>query len=219
MTAAHQAQRLFAFAQAAHYASRAIDLAGEGDPRRSHLLFALAAAQGDLAQADAFSETAAAAAAGFVADDDLESAARVENLTASELWSFGRRDEAHAAAERALALVRDLPVSPTTAAALDGLSRLLMLAARYDEAIDVATSGLDAARQLGDSRSEASLLVTLGTARNQAGPRDLRELELGADIADRLTLPLEYTRGHNNMAELLLEDGDVDGAATTWGWR
>ena len=89
-----------------------------------------------------------------------------------------------------------------------------MLAARYDEAIDLAMSGLAAARQFGDLRSEASLLITLGTARNQAGPRDLRELEEGADIADRLNLPLEYTRGHNNIAELLLEDGDIEGAAT-----
>ena len=213
LAAAQQSQRLFAFTQAAHYASRALDLAGDGDPRRPQLLFALASAQGDLAQADAFSATAAQAAAGFIADGDLESAARVEILTASELWSFGRRDEADAAAERALALVRDLPVSRTTAAALDGRARLLMLASRYEEAIDLATSGLAAARQFRDPRSEASLLITLGTARNQASPRDLRELEEGADIADRLNLPLEYTRGHNNIAELLLEDGDIEGAA------
>ena len=75
-------------------------------------------------------------------------------------------------------------------------------------------SGLAAARQFSDPRSEASLLITLGTARNQASPRDLRELEEGAEIADRLNLPLEYTRGHNNIAELLLEDGDIEGAAT-----
>ena len=217
LAAAQQSHRLFAFTQAAHYASRALDLAGDGDHRRSELLFALASAQGDLAQVDAFSETAAQAAAGYVTAGDLESAARVENLTAGELWSFGRRDEANAAAERALALVRDLPVSRTTAAALDGRSRLLMLAARYDEAIDLATSGLAAARQFGDARSEASLLITLGTARNQVGPRDLGELEDGADIADRLNLPLEYTRGHNNIAELLLEDGDIAGAATQVG--
>ena len=214
LAAAQQSQRLFAFTQAAHYASRALDLAGDGDPRRPQLLFALASAQGDLAQADAFSATAAQAAAGFIADGDLESAARVEILTASELWSFGRRDEADAAAERALALVRDLPVSRTTAAALDGRARLLMLASRYEEAIDLAMSGLAAARQFSDPRSEASLLITLGTARNQASPRDLRELEEGAEIADRLNLPLEYTRGHNNIAELLLEDGDIEGAAT-----
>jgi class 3 adenylate cyclase/tetratricopeptide (TPR) repeat protein len=214
LAAAEQALRLFGFTQAAQYASRALDLAGHEDPRRPRILLALASAQGDLAQVDAFSQTAAQAAAGFVADGDLESAARVENLTAAELWSFGRRDEAHAAAERALALVHDLPVSPTTAAALDGRSRLLMLAARDAEAIALATPGLAAARQFDDRRSEASLLITLGTARSQAGPRDFAELEEGADIADRLNLPLEYTRGHNNIAELLFEDGDIRGAAT-----
>ena len=89
LAAAQQSQRLFAFTQAAHYASRALDLAGDGDHRRPELLFALASAQGDLAQVDAFSETAAQAAAGYVTAGHLESAARVENLTARELWSSG----------------------------------------------------------------------------------------------------------------------------------
>jgi tetratricopeptide (TPR) repeat protein len=212
LAAAQQALRLFGFGQAAQYASRALDLAGERDPRRPSLFLALASAQGDLAQADAFSENAAMAAAGFVAAGDLESAARVENLTARELWNFGRRDDAHDASERALALLRNLPTSRTTAAALDGRSRLLMLAGRHDEAIAVATSGLAAARKFDDPRSEASLLITLGTARNLAGARSLRDLEVGADLADRLNLPLEYTRGHNNMAELLSEEGDIRGA-------
>ena len=93
LAAAQQSHRLFAFTQAVHYASRALDLAGDGDHRRSELLFALASAQGDLAQVDAFSETAAQAAAGYVTAGDLESAARVENLTARravELRAPGR---------------------------------------------------------------------------------------------------------------------------------
>ena len=213
LAAARQAQRLFAFTHAARYASRALDLVTPDDARRPELLLELASAHGNLAEVDAFSETAAQAAAGFVMAGDRESAARVENLAARELWSFGRRDEAHAAADRALDLVRDLPVSRTTAAALDGRSRLFMLGARYEEAISLATSGLAAAREFDDARSEASLLITLGTARNQTSPRDLHELEAGAEIADRLNLPLEYTRGHNNIAELLFEDGDIAGAA------
>jgi tetratricopeptide (TPR) repeat protein len=210
--AAQQAQRLFAFAHVVEYASRALDLAADADSRRPHLLFALATAQGDLAQVDAFTENASRAAAGFVAAGDVESAVQVENRTASELWNFGRRDEAHAAAARAQALMHGRPPSPSTAAALDGRSRLLMLAGSYSEAITAATSGLSAAREFDDLRSEASLLITLGTARNLSGTRDLGELEEGAEIADRLTLPLEYTRAHNNIAELLSEDGDIDTA-------
>ena len=41
-----------------------------------------------------------------------EIAARAETLAADWLWNFGRRDDARAAAERALAHVRDAPPSP-----------------------------------------------------------------------------------------------------------
>jgi tetratricopeptide (TPR) repeat protein len=38
------------------------------------------------------------------------------------------------------------------------------------------------------------------------------ELEQGGAIADRLNIPREYTRAHNNIAEQLIVDGDFGGA-------
>jgi class 3 adenylate cyclase/tetratricopeptide (TPR) repeat protein len=213
LSATQRAVHLFSFSPAARYASRALELVAEGDPRRPALLFALASAEGDLALGDAFAGHIADAAAGFLALGDRESAVRAETLAATELWSFGQTDAARAAAERALALVRDLPASRTTTAALGAHARLMMLASDSAGAIDVATTALAAARRFGDERLEASILITLGTARkNLTGERTIGELEEGVAIADRLNIPIDYTRGHNNIAELLTEAGDLHGA-------
>src|SRR5437763_304765 len=72
--------------------------------------------------------------------------------------------------------------------------------------------GLDAVRELGDEGLEANLLITIGTARNELGGEGIGELEQGVAIADRLNIPREYTRGHNNAAEELVVIGDLRGA-------
>ena len=152
------------------------------------------------------------AAVAFCALDDRASAAEAETLSASWLWNFGRRDEARAAAERALALVGDAGVSREQVAALAVHSRLLMLGSEYQESIEVGTVGLDAARQLGEKVIEANLLITMGTARNRLGQDGMPDLERGAEMSDRLNIPREYTRAHNNIAEQLIVDADFSGA-------
>jgi class 3 adenylate cyclase/tetratricopeptide (TPR) repeat protein len=211
IAAAQRAEKLFAFAQVERYASRALALASEDDARRPMALLALAAAEAELGNAE-FHQHATEAALAFRALDDRASAAEAETLSASWLWNFGRRDEARAAAERALALVGDEGVSKEQAAALAVHSRLLMLGSQYQESIDVGIVGLDAARQLGEEGLEANLLITMGTARNRLSQDGMPDLEQGGAMADRLNLPREYTRAHNNVAEQLIVDGDFSGA-------
>ena len=211
LTAAELAQRLFAFSQVIRYASRALELCADADPRRPVALLALARAEAELGEFE-FSRHTAEAAEGFIALGDRESAATAENLAANWLWNLGDRDGAHAAAERALALVGDSTASQAKVAALAAYARLLMLSGHFSESIDTATKGLAPARELGDAASEASLLIAIGSARSGVNKEGLDELERGVAIADRLNLPREFTRGHNNVAELLVRNGDLSGA-------
>ena len=87
-----------------------------------------------------------------------------------------------------------------------------MLGGSYEEAIVVGTAGLETARELGAEEIEASVLITLGTASDALNRSGFDELEQGIAIADRLNIPREFTRGHNNVAEQLVVRGDITGA-------
>ena len=147
LTAARRALILFAFSQAERYAARALELCPEDDARRPAVLFTLALAEAELGKAG-FGDRAAEAANAFAALGDLESAARAETMAATWLWNFGQRDEAHAAARRAIALVADASLSSVRPEALAAHARLLMLDGEYREAVEVAAAGLEAARKL-----------------------------------------------------------------------
>ncbi len=207
IAAADRAQKLFAYSQVERYASRALELCSDGDPRRPVALLALVLADANLGKLE-FRDRAVEAADAFIALGDRESAARAEAFAADWLWNFGLRDDAHAAAERALALVRDAAVSSVKAEALAAHARLLMLGGQYPEAIDTASAGLAAAKQLCDEGLEANLLITIGSARHGLGEDGLPEIEQGLAIADRLNIPREITRGHNNAAQQLIVRGE-----------
>ena len=216
LTAARRALILFAFSQAERYAARALELCPEDDARRPAVLFTLALAEAELGKAG-FGDRAAEAANAFAALGDLESAARAETMAATWLWNFGQRDEAHAAARRAIALVEDASLSSVRPEALAAHARLLMLNGEYREAVEVAAAGLEAARKCGAEGTEGSLLITLGTARNGLGEGGIEDLEAGIAIVDRLNIPREFTRGHNNLAEQFVVEGDVAKAERHYG--
>ena len=186
------------------------------DARRADALSTLAQAEAELGK-PGFRERAAQTAEAFVALGDLESAARAETIAATWLWNFGERDEAHAAAKRAIALVQGEELSSVKPDALSAHARLLMLNGEYSESVVVATAGLAAARELGAEGIEGSLLITLGTARNGLGEGGLTELEEGIAIVDRLNIPREFTRGQNNLAEQFVVDGDIAEAERHYG--
>ncbi len=141
---------------------------------------------------------------GFLALGDPESAAEAEVLCSGWMWNVGRGDEAHAATQRALALLAGREPSREQAAALIERSRLLMLAGRRLEATEAGVEGLELAERFGDERLQARALVTLGAARNSE--EDFRR---GIAIAERCNSFLEYMRGQNNLAENFIQTGDL----------
>jgi len=209
LDSAQRALGLYAVAQAERHAARALGLLRRDDPRRPHAELALATAEFELGSGDPVTR-ALEAAKRFQGFGDVESAAEAETAVATWLWQFGRGDEAAAASERALSLVADAPSSRAKARTLVERARLLMLSARSEEAIEVGRPALAVAEECGAETLQASVLVTIGTARLQLGEDGVPELERGIEIAERTNAVLEYQRGYNNWGEDLWAQGRLE---------
>ena len=210
LEAADHAQKLSAFTRAERHALAALGLAREDDARRGRALLARATAQGELGNPECV-EHALEAVRLFAALGEVEHAARAETAAANWLWNYGRPADAHAAAERAFQLVADED-SEEKAAALATRARLLMLAGRARESVEVGREGLQIAERLGLEEAQASILITIGTARNAFGEEGWSDLERGIEIAGSLHGEREFTRGHNNLAEHKFGQGELDEA-------
>jgi class 3 adenylate cyclase/tetratricopeptide (TPR) repeat protein len=210
--AIERALRLNAFARAQQYATTLLGLLDSDDPRRARALLMLAVAESDLGE-PATAEHGTDAAQAFAAQGDIMGAAEAETFLANAFWQVSRRDDAHAAAARAIDLLRDEPPSRAKAAAFGERSRLAMLAGNSQEAIDVGLVALELARQFADERLEARALITVGTARGHSGEEDNASLTRGIEIAERANAMTEYVRGMNNLAQGRLVAGDTAGTA------
>jgi len=214
--AVERAASLFALAQAERFAAKALELAPEASIPWARAQFWLAYAEhhGGKTSAEA---RAAAAATAFRERGDLEAAAEAEMLSALCFWHIGRGDEADAASERALALVRDAPESSAKAAVLVERSRLLMLRARYREAIELGREGLALAEQLGLVRLQISALVNVGTALSGSGDDGIPELERAILLGRGGSAPTETQRAYNNLAEERVAEGRLSVAFRLYG--
>jgi class 3 adenylate cyclase len=201
--AVDRALALSAMSEAARYATALLELLAADDPRRPRALLSLARAE-FVGGYDGSIEKAQQAVEGFLALGDTESAADAEVLSANWMWNVGRRNDAHAASERALELVAGRPPSWAKAAALVERSRLLMIAGSFVESTEAGLEGLALAEQFGDEVLQARALITLGAARNSDD-----DLLRGIELADRANSFLESFRGKNNLGEALLERGEL----------
>jgi class 3 adenylate cyclase/tetratricopeptide (TPR) repeat protein len=206
--ATERALRLSAFGRGEQYATTLLELLPTDDPRTARAMLALGAAEYDLGKGDPI-RRGLEAVDGFTAVGDPESAAEAESSVASWAWHLGRRDDAYAASERALQLVADGPPTLARARALTERARLLMLAGRSEEAIDVGRSGLEIARRFDDAALQARALITIGTARDHRGEDGMVDLREGIALADEINAALEVQRGRNNLAEQHLGRGEL----------
>ena len=204
--AAERAASLFAFAQLERFAAKALELAEEGSIAWARAQFWLATAEINLGSGAA-DVHAAAAAESFRAHGDVEAAAEAEMLVSLSAWQLGRGDDAEAAENRAIALVRDAPVSRVKAAVLVDHSRQLMLRGRFREAIDLGREGLALAEQLGITRLEVAALVNVGTALTGLGMGGIAELERAVELGRGGVAPREVQRAYNNLAEDAISNG------------
>ncbi len=146
----------------------------------------------------------------LLSNGDVENAAEAEVLAALTWWLQGNREQADAHIDRAFDLVRELPPSPAKAKVLVERARLLMLAGEQLRAIEAGEEALAMAEAFGLERLQASVLVTVGTARGNSGDleRGIAQLQRGLDLAVRLKEPQHVQRGYNNLAQLRSKNGE-----------
>jgi len=150
------------------------------------------------------------AVAALVEVGDLEGAAVGELWSARSSWYAGLRDDADAHADRALELLADAPPSEAKVGALAERARLLMLRGDHPRSTELATQGLELARELGLGRLEASLLITRGTCALGDDTND--DLSRGVELAERVKDLDQLYRGLNNLAEAAIRRGDLAAA-------
>jgi tetratricopeptide (TPR) repeat protein len=140
----------------------------------------------------------------FLAAGDTEHAAEAEMALCRMTWTRGEGSASGDHRERALELVTAQAPSRTKAYVLAEGCRQLMLAYEWDRAREVGREALALAESLGLERFRASVLITMGSAGGGAS-----EIEQGLEIAKQVNDIMQITRGYNNLAEALLEAGDL----------
>ena len=204
--AGDRASALNAYARAARFYERALDLIPADDPRRGRLLLVLGRSLW-LAEARGENELVAASEALLVASD-REGAAEAEALLVDGYWSRGQRERAAAHLERASALVDALEPSPTKASTLCMLARSAGRASDHTGAARIARDALALAESLELEEARASALVSLGVARLELGEDEngFADLEESIRLARSVGSP-EAIRGNTSLAHQLRHRG------------
>ena len=173
--AGERASSLSAYASAADFFDRALELTASDDPARPRLL--LDRVQARVPTAEATPADAAEALEALRAAGDAEGVAQAATLAARIAWTAGDRRSADASMALALAAVADRPASPEKLGAMTAQSSFHMLAGRFEDSIRARDGGAAArrgARPRGTAGAPAhgSRLCALRSRRRRRGRRD-----------------------------------------------
>jgi predicted ATPase/class 3 adenylate cyclase len=205
--AGERALALNAYAAAARQFRAALDLCTSDAPERPRLLLRLAHARWVTEAAG--EEELLEARDALLTGGDREGAAEAEGLLSELYWYRGDRGASWAHLDAAAELVRDAAPSPAKAYVLARLSRQLMLASSYEEAISIGREALALAERFDLQELRANTLNSIGSARTRAGDREgmrdvERAIEIGVAAGSRAAVV-----GYNNLASLHGELGDL----------
>ena len=210
--AGDRAHALNAFAAAARFYERALELWPADDREQPRVLFALAEAlyrSGD----ERRSERLEAARTALLDARDYERAAEAEAMLAEAAWYDGRYDPAESHLKRALALIRERPASPATARVLGAVARFHLVAAENAQALESGREALAAAEAHELAKLRAQALITVGMARGLIGDAGgAADVEAGLAAALTSNALAAASRAYNNLAALSGREGDFDRA-------
>lgn len=124
-------------------------------------------------------------------------------------WWDGSRQEAEAAAARAIAVLETLPPGPQLAMAYSNQAQLDMLAYRAEAAMGWATRAIELARRLDDQETLTHALTNIGSARiHRSDPDGRVDLEEGFEVAVAAGLEDHAARALSNLATNTVEMRD-----------
>jgi class 3 adenylate cyclase/tetratricopeptide (TPR) repeat protein len=227
--AGDRALSLDAYASAAAFYERALELSPSDDPARAQLLFRHAQALfrgGDDRRERALEDARAA----LVQAGETDAAAEADALLAEVWWLRGQRERCYDHLERALDAVRGAAPSPAKGRVLAQFARYRMVAADYAAAIAHGREALALARMFELPEVIAHALNTVGSARGLGGDEaGVRQIEEAIEFALATNQYAAASRAYNNLAtltdeatkslelfrraeELLYRIGDFEGA-------
>jgi class 3 adenylate cyclase len=210
--ATERARALNAWAAAAESARAALELLGDGDPRRAGLLFALGRARWMLGQADI--ELVLEARDAFLAQEEIEAAAEAESLVSGLFWIRGERDRADEHGARAVALVEGRPLSPSQARVFAQRARHVFLSGDSHGGLELAERALPVVEQVGQDELVSHVLNTIGMSRVCLGdPSGLDDLRRSAVLAEAENSPENLHTAYNNLANMHWRLGQLDAAS------
>lgn len=209
VAAGYRARDLLAYPEALQHFERALDLLPRVSPEvpsdPEWRLLSLASECAD--EPDTMIKYAKRAIALLDPERDAEALGEQLGELSWKYWVAGRLDSALETSAEALTLLRPEPTL-ARAAALSHRSRLLMFAARYEEAAAVGTEAVAAARAVAADHQLSLALNSLGSSLGNLGQEEglslLREsIEVG--IRGDAT---EAIRGFNNLGSVLTSPFD-----------
>ena len=155
-------------------------------------------------------EVLAEAARELLEAGELELAAEAEVLLGDLLLiAQGRRDEAVAHLDAAVALLFQQPASRSKVRVLASRAHFHLAADEAEDAAAAAEEALELAEALGLDDLRAHTLSTLGFSRVMTGDLEgLRELRESVEVAALANSP-QVARGYNNLASVTAELGDL----------
>jgi class 3 adenylate cyclase/tetratricopeptide (TPR) repeat protein len=209
--ASARAVSLNAWQAAEELALAAVELTELGDPQRPHLL--LRAARANTFGATPTREFATAAAEGFLEQSDIAHAAETEALLSWICWWLADRDGSVAHADRAVQLAQGQPTTQGSTRAYAQKARVLSLAGREAEAVDLGRRALAMAEEIEDPQTASHALNTIGMSRIYLGePEGLDDLKRSLELAEEAAATDEIGKALNNLSNMCWALGRLDEA-------
>jgi len=206
--AGDRSHTLSAFKAAGDFYREALELVGDDDPAKGHLLLAYGQVLFWADWTSAKAEILEEASRRLLAAGQLAEAASAEVMVYLFYWYRGEREKAMPHFERATELVERAPRSHAKADVLTDLARFAMVDDRDEEAFALGREALSMAEEFGLDNIRTRILNTLGVVRVRLG-----DLEGLADIERSLEASVvgspERLRGFINLGTMLDELGEL----------
>ena len=209
--AGRRALAVNAYADAARFYGGALELSSPDDEERAELLFCYGKA---VSRSSAPEERVLVEAReSMLAAGDAERAAESDVMLGELLWRRGRRDDAFAALDEAVAMLDERPASYSKAYALVTLAGFRIRADEAEPALEAARAAMAIADELGLDDLRADALNRIGLARATTGDLGgLDDLEQSIEIAEATNSP-EGIRAYFNLGSIVANLGDLARAA------